>query len=875
MLENDFASSAPASTIYLKDYQPSDFFIRRVNLDISLGEHKTIVHSELEIERNGEHDRPLCLDGEKLVLLSLELNGQALELNSQGASASHYVLGEESLSIHNVPNNFKLMIVTELEPHLNTELSGLYQSSGNFCTQCEAQGFRRISYFLDRPDVLAVYQVRMTASKTQCPVLLANGNLLDQGQNGDGTHWAVWSDPHPKPSYLFALVAGDLESIQDHFTTCSGNTIELNIYTQEHNIDKCQHAMESLQKSMRWDEQVYGREYDLEVYNIVAVDDFNMGAMENKGLNVFNSKYVLAKQDTATDNDYEGIESVIGHEYFHNWSGNRVTCRDWFQLSLKEGFTVFRDQEFSADQGSRTVKRIRDVQVLRAHQFKEDAGPMAHPVRPESYQEINNFYTVTIYEKGAEVIRMMHSMVGVQGFRKASDLYFDRFDGQAVTTEDFVQCMEQANDLDLSQFRLWYTQSGTPEVRVKQTYNNGRLSLDLEQSCPPTPNQEIKKPFLIPIKMAVFSISGSKLRETTLLLSEAQQSFHFDDLPEQSIVSLLRDFSAPVKLQFAQSDEELAALIKVDDNGFARWEAMQRLSLNALLPAIANGEVNQQAYQGVLESFRSVIKSKEQDLALKAEMLTLPSTAYLSEQLDHLDPQAVSAVRKAMVVKLAADLEPELETIYTRNRADHFSLSAEAMAQRALKNTCLAYLVASEKPRHIETAHQQYQAADNMTDRLAAFTYLVHSVYPEKQALVDDFYKQWKGDTLVLDKWFAIQAMSPQDNVLSEVKSLMSHPAFSLRNPNKVRSLLGAFASNSKGFHQPDGKAYEFIGQQIIALNQINPQIAARMASVFNNWKRLAQPYSSLMLAQLQNIQAHSGLSKDVAEIVDKALSNN
>jgi aminopeptidase N len=866
MLENDFAASAPASTIYLKDYQPSDFFIRRVNLDISLGESKTLVRSELEIERNGDHDRPLRLDGEKLVLLSLELNGICVP-------QSDYVLAEESLRIRSVPNNFTLTIVTELEPQLNTELSGLYQSSGNFCTQCEAQGFRRISYFLDRPDVLAVYTVRMTASKTKCPVLLANGNLLDKGQNGDGTHWAVWTDPHPKPSYLFALVAGDLDSIQDHFTTVSGNRIELNIYTQKHNVDKCQHAMESLQRSMQWDEKVYGREYDLEIYNIVAVDDFNMGAMENKGLNVFNSKYVLAKQETATDNDYEGIESVIAHEYFHNWSGNRVTCRDWFQLSLKEGFTVFRDQEYSADQGSRTVKRIRDVQMLRAHQFKEDAGPMAHPVRPESYQEINNFYTVTIYEKGAEVIRMMHSMVGAKGFRKASDLYFDRFDGQAVTTEDFVQCVEQANAVDLSQFRLWYSQSGTPEVRVEQIINNGRLSLDIEQSCPPTPSQKNKQPFVIPIALAFFSLSGRKLHEETLLLNQAKQTFYFDDVAEPVVVSILRDFSAPVKLKFAQNPEELTALIKLDDNGFARWEAMQRLSLNALLPAIANGGLTEPAYQAVLNSFRSVIKSKEQDLALKAEMLTLPSTAYLSEQLALLDPQKVSGVRKAFVDKLAADLEPEFEAIYAHNQPQEFSLSAGSMAQRALKNTCLAYLVATGKPRHLATAQRQYDEADNMTDRLAAFSCLVHSPYPKKQALLNHFYSQWKSDTLVLDKWFAIQATSPQDDVVSEVKSLMSHPAFSLNNPNKVRSLLGAFVSNATGFHDADGHAYELIAEQIIALNSINPQVAARMASVFNNWKRLAEPYSSLMLAQLQNIQSHGGLSKDVSEIVDKALS--
>lgn len=871
MLENDLSPSVNSKTIYLKDYKAPEFLINSVTLNAELGKEYTVITATLSIKRNGSHCEPLVLDGEKIQLLGLAINGDEL-------STDRYDVCSQTLTVNKVPNDFVLEIKTQLQPHLNTELSGLYQSSGNFCTQCEAQGFRRITYFLDRPDVLSTYDVSITANKADCPILLSNGNFVDSGDNSDGTHWAKWSDPHPKPCYLFALVAGNLQRISDNFITESGNAVELNIYTQAHNINKCDHAMTSLINSMRWDETVYGREYDLEIYNIVAVDDFNMGAMENKGLNVFNSKYVLADQQSATDSDFEGIESVIAHEYFHNWSGNRVTCRDWFQLSLKEGFTVFRDQEFSADMGSRSVKRIRDVQVLRAYQFKEDAGPMAHPIRPDSYQEINNFYTVTIYEKGAEVIRMMHAMLGVDGFRKGTDLYFESFDGQAVTTEDFVQSMEKANGVDLSQFRLWYTQSGTPEVTVKQCFNEGTLTLELSQDCPVTPAQASKQPFQIPLAIALFDQQGTKTHEQTLIFNDRQTVFSFDGLTEQPLVSMLRDFSAPIKVIFDQSDAELAALVQCDDNGFSRWEAMQRLSLNLLLPAIKTTSLDETRYQGVLTVLKSLITGyidapESHDAAMLAEMLTLPSAAYIAELCSPVNPQAIVKVRATLLMRLATDLEAQFVEIYKLNNQQvEFSLSPQAMASRALKNTALKYLVTNNKETYFDLANTQYSQANNMTDRLAAFSTIVHSSWGQRGAVISDFYAQWQTDTLVLDKWFMMQATSPEGDTLEQVKALMTTPEFSMSNPNKVRSLIGAFASNLAAFHQTDGSSYVFLADRILQLNGLNPQVAARMSGVFNSWRSYAEPYSSLMKGQLERINAHDDLTKDVKEIVGKAL---
>ncbi len=868
MLETDLNAPTQDRTIYLRDYKAPDFFIPKVDLKAELGESKATITASLLIKRNGDHCLPLVLNGEKMTLLRVSINGDPL-------NSADYTIDEEFLVLPTALKTFDLEIVTESEPKKNTELSGLYQSSGNFCTQCEAEGFRRITYFLDRPDVLSEYTVTLEADKTTCPVLLSNGNLTGSGDNKDGTHWVKWHDPHPKPCYLFALVAGDLESISGRFTTMSGMQVELNIYTQAHNIDKCEYALVSLQKSMQWDEQTYGREYDLSVYNVVAVDDFNMGAMENKGLNIFNSKYVLADQQTATDADFEGIESVIGHEYFHNWSGNRVTCRDWFQLSLKEGFTVFRDQEFSGDMGSRAVKRIRDVQVLRAYQFKEDAGPMAHPIRPDSYEEINNFYTVTIYEKGAEVIRMMHSLLGTDAFRKGTDLYFDRYDGQAVTTEDFIASMEQANDVDLTQFRNWYTQSGTPVVDVKTHYADGTYKLDFTQHCPPTAGQQSKDPFQIPIKIALFYKSGEKRVEQTLSLTQASQTFAFDNFTEEPVLSILRDFSAPIKLNLERDTADLLSLVAVDDNGFSRWEAMQELCLKVVLPAINTGTLNEADYATLLSAFRQLIESSPEDKAILSEMLTLPSSAYIAGLLNPVDPQKVASVREQCVARLARDLESQFHALYANNnQRSEFSLSAEAVAERALKNRALSYLVATGQAAYHALASHQYHVANNMTDRLAAFASLVHSTYPERRLLVEDFYSQWKEQTLVLDKWFALQAMRPAIDALEDVKALCKHPEFSINNPNKVRSLIGAFTSNLVAFHQESGAGYEFIANKVIELNTINPQVAARIAGTFNNWRSHSEPYRHKMQRQLERINDESGLAKDVSEIVSKALKN-
>jgi len=872
MLETELSPPIENTTVYLKDYAPPEFLIDKVAMHVELGETETLIRTTTQIRRNGDHTAPLILNGEKLTLDSIAVDGEPL-------NAEQYESDDVSLTLAATPDAFRLEIVTRLQPHNNTELSGLYQSSGNFCTQCEAEGFRRITYFLDRPDVLAEYEVTLTAPKQAYPVLLSNGNLVAKGEHSDGRHWAHWHDPHPKPCYLFALVAGDLESIQDQFTTVSGQQVELNIYTQAHNIDKCDHAMASLKHAMLWDEQVYGREYDLEVYNIVAVDDFNMGAMENKGLNIFNSRYVLADQQTATDTDFQGIESVIGHEYFHNWSGNRVTCRDWFQLSLKEGFTVFRDQEFSADMGSRAVKRIRDVQMLRTYQFKEDAGPMAHPVRPDSYQEINNFYTVTIYEKGAEVIRMLHNLVGESGFRAATDLYFRKYDGQAVTTEDFVQCVEQSNDLDLTQFRLWYTQAGTPEIEVEQAYDegHGRLTLTITQSCPPTPGQAEKQPFQIPIKLALFDLKGHKSREKTLVLNQQQQQFDIEDLAQQPVVSLLRDFSAPVKVSFDQDNNALQHLVRFDDNGFTRYEALQRLVLNLLLPAIKSNTdtLDPELFATLLEALSALLDNPPKDHAILAEMLTLPPATYIAEQVRPIDPQRANALHRTLLRKLAVDLQPQFHALFLKiqEHDPEFSLGGRSMARRALNTALLKYLVASEEPRFYDVAVQQYRHANNMTDRLAAFSALLFSDYPKKTDLIADFYSDWQHDTLVLDKWFALQALVPELKVLAAVHQLLDHPAFSISNPNKVRSLVGAFTNNLRAFHRSDGAGYELVADVVIKLNQINPQVGARLVSTFNNWKSYQEPYSANMKAQLERIAALPELSKDIGEIVEKALA--
>lgn len=873
MIDANSAAMLPKqnNTIYLKDYQSPLFSIESVNLQFDLIPNRTLVTSVLTIQAEST-ERKLVLDGEQLELLEITIDGIAL-------TAQQYEYDKNQLTIEAVPEKFELKTVVAIEPEKNTQLSGLYQSSGNYCTQCEAEGFRRITFFFDRPDVLSVFKVKIIAEKTDFPVLLANGNPQESGELADGKHFAIWDDPHPKPSYLFALVAGKLEQVSGEFITMSGKKVALNILAEPHNIDKCEYALGALIRSMQWDEEVYGREYDLEVYNVVAVDDFNMGAMENKGLNVFNSKYVLALPDTATDNDFEGIESVIGHEYFHNWSGNRVTCRDWFQLSLKEGFTVFRDQEFSGDMGSRGVKRINDVNILRTYQFKEDAGPMAHPVRPASYEEINNFYTVTVYNKGAEVVRMLHTLLGADQFRQGTDLYFDRYDGQAVTTDDFVQSLADASGRDLTQFKRWYSQAGTPTLQLTEDYVDDSFHLTVKQSCPETPDKVDgkaveKKPFHLPLRIRLLSEQGDELLpETVLELTEAQQTFEFHNIAEKPVLSFLRGYSAPVKIQLEQSTLQLDCLIRNDDDPFVRWEAMQQRMLAILLEQYRKGEKLSALPDSLASLFVQLLEdAKNEDPAILAALLLLPNESYLSSFCEPIDPQSLHQVRESFVSLIAQQCEQQLLQTYQDNHKPHYVLNGEEAGKRDLKCVCLNYLMKLGKAEYYDLAKTQFDAADNMTDSFMALSSLVNSAYVEKSVVLDAFYSKWQDNALVLDKWFAVQAGARNFETFSEVQRLCSHPAFSMKNPNKVRSLIGAFAQNMGAFHQTDGAAYQFYADKILELDSINSQVSARLVSAFNAWKSYAKDYAMLMQKELKRIEAHDGLSKDVREIVSKAL---
>ena len=865
------ARGSANKTVYLKDYQPPRFLIDTVELEFELGEEFTLVHSHLSVRRNGKHAEALVLDGEELELLDLHLDGHPLP-------KSEYSIQDNLLCIQTVPDAFELFSTVRIKPQENTQLSGLYKSSGNFCTQCEAEGFRRITWFSDRPDVLARFKVRITADKNHYPVLLANGNPEQSGELENGKHWALWTDPWPKPSYLFALVAGDLAHIEDRFETRSGRDVSLRIYTEHHNIDQCEHAMRSLKKSMQWDEDVYGREYDLDVYNIVAVDDFNMGAMENKGLNIFNSKYVLAVPETATDIDYEGIEAVIGHEYFHNWSGNRVTCRDWFQLSLKEGFTVFRDQEFSADMGSRGVKRIRDVRLLRSAQFAEDAGPMAHPVRPESYEEINNFYTLTVYNKGAEVVRMLHHMAGKEGFRAGTDLYFDRHDGEAVTTEDFVQAQEDANQTDLQQFRLWYSQSGTPEILVKTEYDEaiGTARLFMSQSCGDTPGQKNKKPFHIPVVVEAYDVNGKTLvPEQTLSLTKSEQVFEFPSLADRPVFSVLRGFSAPVKLSVDRSVDDEYVLMRYDTDPFNRWEAFQGQFLTLMLDHMSapDGLTEEILPQTLVDALDNVLEA--QDQALAAEIFTLPPESYIASFCKPIDPHAIHAVRRALKGAIAGRLEDRLSEVYARSvGSGTFQIEPEDIGRRAIANVCLSYLAELDQEKYQHLVYEQYENCTNMTDRLAAVSSAVSADLHQCGEMMNRFYQDWKNQALVMDKWFSMHAVSPKASVVEDIRSLMSHEAFSIKNPNKVRSLIGVFANNNAtGFHRPDGAGYHLVADVILQLDAMNPQIAARLMGSFNQWKKYRDDLAEKMREQIERVHQHPGLSSDVTEIAGKALA--
>ncbi len=880
-------SAAIHKTIYLKDYRPPDYRIETVNLQFELDETRTRVGTLMTVvctHDRCEGIRPLVLNGKDLVLKAIKIDGRLL-------GEHDYKLDPESLTILPVPDRFTLEIETEINPMGNTELSGLYMSSGNFCTQCEAEGFRKIMYYLDRPDVMARFFTTIVADKKKFPVLLSNGNLIDSGNLNDGRHFSKWHDPFPKPAYLFALVAGDLARTSDKFTTMSGRNVDLSIFVQHHNKDKCGHAMESLKLAMKWDEETYGREYDLDTFMIVAVDDFNMGAMENKGLNIFNSKYVLAKPETATDTDFQGIMGVVGHEYFHNWSGDRVTCRDWFQLSLKEGFTVFRDQHFMEDKTSRGVKRISDVNILRTHQFREDASPMAHPVRPESYVEINNFYTTTVYNKGAEVIRMMRTLLGFEGFRKGTDLYFSRHDGQAVTTDDFAKAMEDANSVDLSQFKLWYSQAGTPELHISRAYDpiTRTYTLTIKQTCPATQGQQEKKPFHVPVSVGLLRDDGKDfplhlsgemnavVGTRVLQIKKAEETFVFTDIPHEPVPSILRGFSAPVKVKLNLSDDERLFLMANDNDEFNRWDAGLQLAVKLIIDLVKDFQRGRgvKLDRKFIDSFKKTLESDMKDKAFQAFALTLPAETYLADFMDVIDPTSIHEAKKFVQQTLAAELKQILLAVYHANqdtgpyRVDHASIG-----RRSLKNTCLAYLMELVDKDIRDLCVNQFHTGDNMTDTMAALANLANNDCPERQAALALFNEKWRDDPLVMDKWLSIQAMSRLPKTLEIVKELMLHPAFNIKNPNKVRALIGAFAQgNPVRFHDASGKGYEFLAGQVIAIDPLNPQIAARLASAFTLWKRYDEKRRVLMKAQLERILMTPGLSKDVYEIVSKSLA--
>ncbi|MCD6526140.1 MAG: aminopeptidase N [Desulfuromonas sp.] len=889
---------AQPQTTYLKDYTPFAYQVEQLELAFDLEPEQTRVEALTTLRRKNDvaDNTPLVLDGSGQTLITLQVNGLDVD-------PGNYELNDAGLKLFYVPSAFTLRIITEVNPAANSALEGLYLSSGNFCTQCEAQGFRRITYFPDRPDVMCRYSTTIRADKSRFPVLLSNGNLIDSGDLEHGRHFAHWQDPFPKPSYLFALVAGDLVCRQDHFTTCSGRPVLLEIYIEERNRDKCEHAMRSLKKSMAWDEERFGFEYDLDRYMIVAVDDFNMGAMENKGLNVFNSKYVLACPNTASDDDFLNIEGVIGHEYFHNWTGNRITCRDWFQLSLKEGLTVFRDQEFSADMNSAAVKRIEEVRLLQTYQFAEDSGPMAHPVRPESYVEINNFYTMTIYNKGAEVIRMMQTLLGRDGFMAGIRCYVERHDGQAVTTDDFVAAMEDAGGVNLDQFRLWYSQAGTPVLGVEQYYDDSAqtLTLSVEQSCPATPGQTEKQPFHIPVRLAILDSNGrhvplrldgdgdgdgaaaivdevadAKVEEVVLSVTQATQRFCFAQVPAGCVVSLLRDFSAPVKLEMTTSKSDLAFLMARDTDPFNRWNASQRLA-GQLLSRLIDDVQQQRTLQldpVYLQAYRDSLNDTESDPSLLALALTLPLENYLAEQMTQIDPDAIFRAREFVRFSLAQQLKDEFLACYQRClEQGEYELSPLAVGRRRLKNLCLSYLGALADAEINGLIFDQYQAGGNMTDVSAALSIMADKDDWQTRHALDEFYQHWQDDPLVVDKWLSIQARSRREDCLAQVERLMGTPAFNLQNPNKVRSLIGVFCQgNSVRFHERDGSGYDFLRRQIAMIDRFNPQVAARLVTPLLRWPRYDEQRRGAMKQALEQLLGASDVSTDLYEVVSKSL---
>jgi aminopeptidase N len=873
---------ASPQIIRLQDYEPFAFAIDNVDLTFELGEDETIVTNIMHITRR-EKGSSLFLDGQDIELVSINCGAEPLSRHS-------YHQSEEGLEIEGLGDRFTLRIVTRIQPQANTQLSGLYKSSGNFCTQCEAEGFRRITFYPDRPDVLSKFTTTIIADRALYPVLLSNGNQTIAEGLIDDLHMAVWEDPFPKPAYLFALVAGDLDHIEDHFTTCSGRDVTLRIFTAADDSDKCDHAMDSLKRSMKWDEDTFGLEYDLDIYNIVAVSDFNMGAMENKSLNVFNTSCVLATPETATDANFGAVEGVIAHEYFHNWTGNRVTCRDWFQLSLKEGLTVFRDQQFSADMGSAAVQRIEDVHMLRGRQFPEDAGPQAHPIRPDSYMEINNFYTATIYEKGAEVIRMIHTLLGAGGFRKGMDLYIQRHDGTAATCDDFVAAMADASGVDLVQFKDWYHQAGTPRLTVSGVYDGEAqtYAMTVSQETAATPGQPIKTPLHIPLSMGLLSSNGEDMplvlegenegpTSRVLDVKQASQTFTFTHITEQPTPSLLRGFSAPVVLDAGYSSEDLGFLLSNDSDPFSRWEAGQMLATRIMLDLVADRKAGRELSLDPLfiDAVRRVLEHSDDDKAFAALALSLPGQAYLGQQMAEIDVDGIFAVHQFVRAELGRELQDLLWQIFERNQtAGAYVFNADAVGQRRLANFALALLVHAGVDGALQNCVNQAETANNMTDEFAALSMLSQRTGADSTLALANFYDKWQDNTLVVDKWFAVQATSERADVAERIGELQKHPAFSLQNPNKIRALIGAFSQgNPAHFHAADGSGYKILADAVIALDAMNPQIAARLVGGFNQWRRYDPARQALMNAEVSRILDVEGLSKDVFEIASKTLA--
>ncbi len=874
-----------ARPVRLKDYRPPDWLVETVELDVSLHRTASRVRAALRVAPNpqAQAPAPLVLDGEDLKLTAVSVDGTKLD-------PERYTATPDRLTIPQPPHRpFVLHVETVVDPSANTQLMGLYRSGNTYCTQCEAEGFRRITYFPDRPDVMAVFTTRIEADRAEAPVLLANGNLTASGELPGGRHFAVWRDPHPKPSYLFALVGGNLACVEDRFVTLSGREVALRIYVEPGKEGRCAHAMDSLKRSMRWDEQAFGREYDLGVFMIVAVSDFNMGAMENKGLNVFNDKYVLASPDTATDTDFAQIEGIIAHEYFHNWTGNRITCRDWFQLCLKEGLTVFRDQEFTSDQRSRPVKRISDVRLLRAHQFTEDAGPLAHPVRPEVYHEINNFYTATVYEKGAEIVRMLKVLFGDRGFRAGMDLYFARHDGQAATVENFIQCFADATGTDLAQFMRWYAQAGTPEVAVTASHDAKARTyrLDLAQVVPPTPGQPSKEPMLIPFVIGLIDRDGNDLplvrddgttfERGVLVLEGPSHSVTFTGFAQAPVLSLNRGFSAPIKVVADQSADDLRFLAAHDRDPFNRWQAVQTLATRELIGAVKAVRAGAGPHwdEGLMTALAAILADDELEPAFVAQVMTMPSEADIARDIGRdVDPDAIHAARAQLRVAVAARHRHALAETYRRtSHRGAYSPDAASAGRRALRNVCLDLAAAGGASSAIAQAMRQYESADNMTDRMAALSTLSLHDVPERAAALDDFYRRFETDPLVVDKWFSLQAMIPEAQTLARVRTLTAHPAFSFANPNRLRALIGAFAqANQTQFNRADGAGYDLVADTVLALDKKNPQVAARLLSAFKSWRVLEATRRARAEATLRRVAARDELSRDVQDIVSRSL---